>query len=205
MEQRPQPITARPGAVAQLGPGMAGYRLRLPEKMHPISAGVKGGIVGGLVMPIPALIYGLVSGHGIWFPVNLLAGMVLPMDGENPDKLLENLQAFHLSALVGGMCLHAVISVTLGLFYGVLLPMLPDLPGGKALWGGVLLPLLWTAISYGLMGVVNPTMQQFVAWPYFLVSQLIFGIVASIVVMRTQKIAVEPVRGKTTDQAGRAP
>ena len=30
---------------------MPGYRLRLPEKVHPISAGIKGGLVGGLVMP----------------------------------------------------------------------------------------------------------------------------------------------------------
>ena len=58
--------------------GMPGYRLRLPEQVHPISAGVKGGIVGGLVMPLPALAYGVLSGHGIWYPVNLLAGMVLP-------------------------------------------------------------------------------------------------------------------------------
>ena len=35
---------------------MPGYRLRMPEEVHPISAGIKGGIVGGLVMPMPALI-----------------------------------------------------------------------------------------------------------------------------------------------------
>ena len=59
-----------------------------PEKIHPISAGVKGGIVGGLVMPIPALAYGLLSGHGIWFPVNLLAGMVVPgISGETAAQL----------------------------------------------------------------------------------------------------------------------
>ena len=75
---RPRPVAEKPGTVDQLRPGLAGYRFRLPEKIHPISAGVKGGIVGGLVMPIPALAYGLISGHGLWFPVNLLAGMVVP-------------------------------------------------------------------------------------------------------------------------------
>ena len=59
---RPQPVVEKPGTVDQLRPGMAGHRFRLPEKIHPISAGVKGGIVGGLVMPIPALAYGLISG-----------------------------------------------------------------------------------------------------------------------------------------------
>ena len=66
---------------------MPGYRLRLPEEVHPISAGIKGGIVGGLVMPVPALLYGYFSGHGIWYPVNLLAGMVVP--GIDPDRLEE--------------------------------------------------------------------------------------------------------------------
>ena len=41
--------------VEQLRPGMPGYRARLPEEVHPLSAGIKGGIVGGLVMPMPAL------------------------------------------------------------------------------------------------------------------------------------------------------
>src|SRR5260370_34463789 len=72
---RPRPIAEKPGTVSQLLPGMAGYRFQLPLKVHPISAGVKGGIAGGLIMPIPALAYGLLSGHGLWFPVNLLAGI----------------------------------------------------------------------------------------------------------------------------------
>ena len=29
-------------------------------------------------MPIPAVIWSVLSGHGIWYPANLLAGMVLP-------------------------------------------------------------------------------------------------------------------------------
>ena len=73
-------------------PGMAGYRFQLPEKVHPISAGVKGGIVGGLVMPIPALAYGLLSGHGLWFPINLLAGMVVPGISGETEAQLEQFQ-----------------------------------------------------------------------------------------------------------------
>ena len=79
---RPQPVQGITGMVAQLRPGMPGYRVRLPEHVQPISAGVKGGIIGGLVMPIPAIVYGLLSRHGVWFPINLLAGMVLPGLGD---------------------------------------------------------------------------------------------------------------------------
>jgi hypothetical protein len=190
-ERRPPAVAAPPGSVGQLRPGMVGYRFRLPEKMHPISAGIRGGIVGGLVMPIPALAYGLISGNGIWFPVNLLAGMVLPMH----DVTLEQLRPFNLVAFVVALCIHAMMSVTLGLLYGVLLPTMPRVRGGKALWGGVLMPVLWTGITHSLMGAVNPTMQAYVDWRYFLVSQVVFGIAASIVVLRSQKITIEPLRG----------
>ena len=49
---RPQPVMARPGGVEHLRAGMPGYRLRLPQDVHPVSAGLKGGIVGGLATRI---------------------------------------------------------------------------------------------------------------------------------------------------------
>src|SRR5271166_4996312 len=52
---RMAPATPTPGKVESLEPGMPGYRFRLPLKVHPISSGVLGGIVGGLLMPIPAM------------------------------------------------------------------------------------------------------------------------------------------------------
>ena len=66
---------AHVGAVQQLKPGVVGYRFQLPEKVHPVSAGIKGGILGGLLMPIPALAFGHRERTRIWFPVNLLAGL----------------------------------------------------------------------------------------------------------------------------------
>jgi hypothetical protein len=172
---RPAPVEARPGTVEQLQVGLPGHRLRLPEKVHPISAGVRGGIVGGLVMPLPALAWGLLSGHGIWYPVNLLAGMALPGVANKP------LEQFDLTLLVVGVLIHAAISVVLGLLYGVLLPTLPDLPRPLA-WGGLLMPLLWTAVGYGLLGIANPLLHRGVDWPWFMVSQFLFGLAAAWVV-----------------------
>ena len=60
----PQPVMARPGGVEHLGPGMPGYRLRFPQDVHPVSAGLKGGIVGGAVMPV-ASTRGAAVGRGI--------------------------------------------------------------------------------------------------------------------------------------------
>jgi len=193
VSSRPRPVQPELEAVAHLRPGMPGYRARLPEAVHPLSAGIKGGIVGGLVMPVPALLYGVLSHHGIWYPVNLLAGMVVPGVGAMSTAQLEQ---FSLALLLTGIFIHATIAVVFGLLYGVLLPMLPEIRGlaiPKSLaWGGILFPLLWTAISYGLMGVTNPVLQARVDWPWFIVSQLVFGAVAAYVVDRSEKIPVPP-------------
>ena len=122
---RARPPTATLGAVEQLRAGMPGYRLRLPIAVHPTSAGVKGGIVGGVVMLIPALLWGLLKEHSLWYPVNLAAGMALPGLG---DMSVEQLHEFHASLLLVAMVIHAVMSVIVGLAYGVLMPTLPSLP-----------------------------------------------------------------------------
>jgi hypothetical protein len=190
-----RPLAVRPELemVAHLRPGMAGYRARLPEAVHPLSAGIKGGVIGGLVMPVPALLYGMLSGHGIWYPVNLLAGMVVPGVGAMSTGQLEQ---FSLALLLTGIVIHATIAVVFGLLYGVLLPMLPEyhplgIPKSLA-WGGFIFPLLWTAVSYGLMGVANPVLQERVDWPWFILSQFVFGAVAAFVVERSEKIPVPP-------------
>jgi hypothetical protein len=188
--RRPTPIVPRPGTVESLAAGRPGYRLRMPEQVHPLSAGIKGGIVAGLVMPIPALLYGLVAQHSIWYPVNLLCGMVLPAVG---SMSLEALREFHFSLLLMGMVIHVVMSVTLGLIYGVLLPTLPDLPKTLA-WGGWLMPVVWTAASYFLMGVVNPVLRERVDWAWFIASQFVFGVVLAATMMRFDRLP-RPIAG----------
>ncbi|MFI5454768.1 MAG: hypothetical protein ACHRXM_04895 [Isosphaerales bacterium] len=186
--RRPGLVAGRPSSVEHLHSGMPGYRLRLPAEVHSISAGVWGGVVGGLVMPIPAMVHGLVSGHGIWFPVNLLAGMVLPAIGR---MTVADLEQFHPGLLLLGIVIHAVLSVVLGLTYGVLLPTLPPLPKPIA-WGGLLMPLLWTGASFSLMGAVNPVLSRGVDWPWFIASQLLFGVVAAVVVMQFRSLHAIP-------------
>jgi hypothetical protein len=185
VEHRPQFPTGTVGTVSQLGTGMPGYRLRLPIGMHPVSAGVKGGIVGGLLMPVPAIGYGVISGHGIWYPVNLLAGMVLPLSGDR------DLTKFSPGLFVLAVFIHVMMCLVIGLLYGVLMPTLPEIPRPMA-WGGLLMPLLWTAVSFSLMRIVNPVMQQGVDWPWFIASQFVFGIVASLVVLSLQHLSPVP-------------
>jgi hypothetical protein len=158
--------------VEQLRPGLPGYRLRLPTEVHPISAGLRGGIVGGAVMPVPAIIWSLASGNGLWYPVNLLSGMVLPGVGK---MTIPELQQFHLTLLFVAVVIHVVMSCVIGLIYGVLLPTLPRIPRAIA-WGGLLMPILWTALSYMAMHAANPALPRLVSWPWFVISQFVFGI-----------------------------
>jgi hypothetical protein len=175
-EERPGPVRRRaPGTVQQLEAGVPGYRLRLPVAVHPTSAGIRGGLFGGVLMILPALAWGVLSGHGIWYPVNLLAGMVLPGLG---GMTVAELEQFRPGLLVGAVVIHAVFCVVLGLCYGVLLPTLPDVPAAVA-WGGLLMPLLWTAVSYGTMRFVNPVLAAGVDWPWFIASQFVFGITSA--------------------------
>ena len=183
-EPLPEPAPARlvagaPGRVESLRPGMPGYRFRLPQAVHPISAGFRGGIAGGAAMPVPALLWSLFSGHGLWYPVNLLAGMLLPGVGQ---MTLEELKQFHASLLLVALVVHMMMSAVIGLIYGVLLPTLPSVPRPIA-WGGLLMPILWTGASYVAMEVVNSALPGKVSWPWFIVSQLIFGITMPAVVL----------------------
>jgi hypothetical protein len=186
--ERPGPVMGVSGTVEQLRSGMPGYRLRMPAEVHPISAGFKGGIVGGLVMTLPALTYGLLSGHGLWYPANLLAGMVLP----SVDRMsITELEQFRPGLLLLAVVIHAVNSMVFGMIYGVLLPTLPQIPRPLA-WGGLLIPLLWTAVSFGLMGLVNPLLYKGVDWPWFIVSQFVFGVVAALTIMWAGKVRPIP-------------
>jgi hypothetical protein len=186
--RRPRPVTATPGAVERLRAGMPGYRLRLPEAVHPISAGLKGGLLGGLVMPVPALLWGLFSGHGIWFPVNLLAGMVLPGVG---NMTVADLEQPHAVLVLAAIVIHIAMSVVIGLIYGVLMPTLPEVPRPIA-WGGLLMPILWTAVSFVAMRVANPALPGLVSWPWFVVSQFVYGITMPAVVLGVKRLPAVP-------------
>jgi hypothetical protein len=187
--QRAVETTAESGPVQPLLPGIAGYRFSLPLKVHPISAGIKGGIAGGFVMPIPAIIYGFVSGHGPWWPINLLAGMVIP---DLADADAHTLEQFHPLALLFGFIIHAILAVGIGTIYGVLTPTLPG-PGGPLLWGGIITPAMWTLVSYGFMGIINPALQEHVDWLWYVVSQVVYGLTASAVIMKSQMVPTTQV------------
>ena len=98
-------------------------------------------------------------------------------------------------SLILAIFIHATLSVTFGLLFGVVSPTLPPIPGGPVIAGGVLMPLLWTGLCYGFMGIVNPLLQEHVNWPWFIASQVVYGLAMSIVVINSEKVPAPPVGG----------
>ncbi len=43
-----------------------------------------------------------------------------------------------------------------------------------------------------MMGLVNPVLNHYIQWPWYVVSQLVYGIATSIVIMRSEKIPIAP-------------
>ena len=158
------------------------HRIHLPVETYPISSGIKGGIAGGIAMIFPALLYGLIAQHSIWYPVNLLGGAGV---GPSANITTAEIAAFHWSWLLVAIVIHTVTCLLVGLLYGAMLPMLPTRP---VLLGGVLAPLLWTGLLHSAMGVINPALDARIQWGWFVVSQVFFGVVAGLVVAREVKI-----------------
>jgi hypothetical protein len=167
------------------------------DPAKPLWSGICGGVLGGVLMTLPAVAWGYLSGRGIWYPVNLLGVMVWPRG----EITAESLRVYHADWFAAAVVFHAALSLLFGLIYGLLLLRLPPIPGPFA-WGALLMPLFWTAMSYALMGVVNPVLQELVDWPWFVVSQFVFGLVAAIVVVRSEQVAIAPAgRGRGAEES----
>jgi hypothetical protein len=169
--------------VARLDVAHQPKRAWLPIEIYPVSAGVKGGLAGSVVMAGLAMLYGLISQNGIWYPINLLVAGFFPGGAHpTPAKIPE----FRISSFLQAIPIHLITSLLLGLLYGVMLPMFPRRP---ILLGGLIAPIMWSGLLYTMMGIINPVMNQRIDWLWFVLSQVGFGVVAGLVVSRQQRIA----------------
>ncbi|MEE3328727.1 MAG: hypothetical protein VX252_15415 [Myxococcota bacterium] len=180
--ERPPPIVPDPLAVAHLIPGQDGHRVRLPVEIHPYTAGLAGGAAGGIAMAIVAMAFGLYSEGSIWYPVNLLASIMLPSLNEAD---VAQLSQFHWTGLLGALIIHAGLSLMVGSVYGAMLPMLPGRP---LLWAGIFAPLVWSGVIWVCLAIVSPALNEHIEWGWFIASQIAFGLVAGWVVARTEPI-----------------
>jgi hypothetical protein len=157
-------------------------RAWLPLKTYPVSAGVKGGLAGSVAMAVLACGYGLLKAGSIWYPINLLAAAVYAQSLKlGPAQL----NSFHADSFAVAVVLHGIGSLLVGLLYGAMLPMFARRP---IVLGGLIAPVLWSGLLYSILGLLNPLLESHIDWFWFTASQVAFGIVAGMVVMRQSRV-----------------
>jgi len=163
---------------------VAGEQVRawLPIETYPISAGVKGGLAGSVAMAVLACAYGLLKTGSIWYPINLLAAGVYAQSLKlGPGQL----NSFHMDSFLVALVLHGLVSTLVGLLYGAMLPMVPRHP---VLLGGLVGPVLWTGVIHSILSLLNPLLESRIDWVWFTASQIAFGVVAGLVVVRQSRV-----------------
>src|SRR3979490_730265 len=179
-EKVPSPATSRPQVARVEWMTQELQRARLPLEIYPISAGVKGGLAGSVAMAVLAMLYGIISGHGIWYPINLLSAGFFPV-----RTTTTQIAAFHWDALIIATILHLICSLLVGLLYGAALPMFPRRP---ILLGGLIAPILWSGLLHSVLEALDPVLNQRIDWVWFVFSQIGFGVVAGVVVSRQERV-----------------
>jgi hypothetical protein len=157
-------------------------RAWLPVHTYPVSAGVKGGFAGSAAMAVLACAYGVLKAGSIWYPINLLAATVYAQSLKlGPSQLY----SFHTDSFAIAVGLHVVVSTAVGLVYGAMLPMFARRP---IVLGGLIAPVLWSGLIYTMLGLLNPLLASHIDWYWFVASQVAFGLVAGLVVIRQSRM-----------------
>jgi hypothetical protein len=175
-------VTTERHVVERLPVATEQLRAWLPVQTYPVSAGVKGGLAGGVAMAALACTYGVLKAGSIWYPINLLAAAVYAQSLKlGPAQLY----SFHADSFLIALGLHALVSALVGLLYGAMLPMFARRP---IVLGGLIGPVLWSGLLYTMLGLLNPLLESRINWPWFMASQVAFGIVAGLVVIRQTRM-----------------
>ncbi len=182
--------------VARLPGQSGGHQQVEPVATFSLLAGLEGGIAGGIAMIVPAVLYGLLRYRSPWYAVNLLAAGGFPSWATASPAFFSQ---FHWKGLVAASIIHGVTCPLVGVLYAAILPMFPRRPIVTA---GFIVPLFWTSLLYGVLGLVSPVLNQRIDWFWFIPSQLAFGLVTGYVVNR--KIHVRTERFRNLSFAERA-
>jgi hypothetical protein len=184
-EREDEVVTTSRRTVERFPLAEAQVRAWLPVETYPVSAGLKGGMVGSVAMAMIACLFGLLHSGSIWYPINLLAAVLY---SQSQSLSTDQLNAFHLSSFVVATVLHLVSSALVGLLYGAMLPMLPRRP---ILLGGLIAPLLWSGLLWAVMDLVNPLLSRHIDWFWFVASQVAFGVTAGLIVLRQSRVPTQ--------------
>ena len=67
--------------------------------------------------------------------------------------------------------------------------MLPMFARRPIVLGGLIAPVLWSGLLYSVMELLNPLLASRINWFWFMASQIAFGVVAGIVVIRQERVS----------------
>jgi MFS family permease len=119
----------------------------------------------------------------IWYPINLLAATVY---SQSLTLGPAQLNSFHSDSFAIALILHGIGSIFVGVLYGAMLPMFPRRP---IVLGGLIAPVLWSGLLYSIMQLLNPLLASLINWFWFIASQIAFGVVAGLVVVRQHPVS----------------
>ena len=126
--------------------------------------------------------YGVLKAGSIWYPINLLAATVYAQSLKLGPR---ELHSFHADSFAIALGLHVLVSTTVGLLYGAMLPMFARRP---IVLGGLIAPVLWSGLIYTMLGLLNPVLASHIDWYWFVASQIAFGVVAGLIVVRQSRM-----------------
>lgn len=147
--------------------------------VYSLRTGVQGGVVGGVVMAFVAALAGIVTGMGIWYPLNLVGAALLR--GLSPAAL----EQFNAAALAAGALVHFGLSITLGVAFVLLLP---TLPGRTFVWSIIIGLALWALAQFAVVPIVNPLMASELNVPSFVLANLAYSITLGLYVEYSEPI-----------------
>ena len=182
VEPRAEVVAPARVAVALLEVGEMRHRAILPLEIYPYTAGIKGGIAGGVAMAVLAVAQGIIIHGSPWYTINILAATAM---ANLANANTATLMSFIPTAFAAALVIHATASILVGLLYGVMLPMFPRYP---AFWAAIVAPLLWTGLLWSSLSVINPTLDARIEWSWFIACQIAFGAVAGFVVNQTERV-----------------
>jgi hypothetical protein len=186
------------------------------------------GLLGGFAMAVYQMVASALTGHGLWWPFNLIGGAIPYFRPLAPDV---GSQGFMVPAAGGGLglanpgmfwpgttvglALHLMTSMAWGLLYGLLVALL-----GAAVVTGVarswvfalLVGFGWGFVSWLVMGLIagpylSPSLNYASPGQYF-VGHIIFGIVTALSLTALTRqprvsITMSPVATASKDSVSR--
>jgi hypothetical protein len=163
-------------------PHILPHDLVIERPSYSFGAGVEAGLAGGAAMAAVAAIFSWINFHSLWYGINLLAsGSFIGWTGASSSFLSQ----FHPQGLLVALAIHGLVSVLVGLLYGAILPIFPR---KSLLTAGVIAPLLWSVLAYPMIKNVSPILGERIDWPWFVLSQIAYGVVAALVIHGRVKV-----------------